>query len=230
MHEREDFMILLAPSILSADFSNLKVEIKKLEKGGANWLHLDVMDGHFVPNITFGPLVIKAIRKITKLTLDVHLMINHPDLFLEDVREAGADRITVHYETCPHLFRTITKIKELGAKAGVSLNPATPVSFLKEILPAVDLVLIMSVNPGFGGQKFIPSTIKKIQETAQMIRAVNSKILLEVDGGIDEKNVKEVVAAGANVIAAGSAIFESKNVIRAVRQLKQKAESVHYHK
>lgn len=216
-------MIKIAPSILSADFSSLKEQIRLVEKGGADWLHLDIMDGHFVPNITFGPMVIKAIRSVTKLPLDAHLMIDNPDRYLENFKLAGVDRLTVHVETCPHLHRTIQHIKKLGMQPGVTLNPSTPASSLKEIIPFVDLVLVMTVNPGFGGQKFIRSMIKKIKEISGMINAHNSSIYLEVDGGVDESNASELVAAGANVLVAGYSIFSKNNIPRSIRNLKKAA-------
>jgi ribulose-phosphate 3-epimerase len=217
--------ILLAPSILSADFADLAADIHKLEQGGADWIHLDVMDGHFVPNFTFGPPVIKSMRKITKLPFDAHLMIEDPDRYLEAFRDAGVDRITVHVEACRHLHRTVTQIKRLGLNAGVSLNPATPLNAIEEILPHVDLVLIMTVNPGFGGQKFIPTMFAKIEETAHRIAALPKPVDVQVDGGVDEKNIVALVEAGATVIVAGNAIFSAANVVAAVRKLRTLANS-----
>ena len=216
-------MIKIAPSILSADFSSLKEQIRLVEKGGADWLHLDIMDGHFVPNITFGPMVIKAIRSVTKLPLDAHLMIENPDRYLENFKSAGVDRLTVHVETCPHLHRTIQHIKKLGMKPGVTLNPSTPASSLKEIIPFVDLVLVMTVNPGFGGQKFIRSMIKKIKEISGIINTYNSSIYLEVDGGVDESNASELAAAGANVLVAGHSIFSKNNIPLSIYNLRKAA-------
>lgn len=214
-------MIIIAPSILSADFTRLKEQIKSVEKGGADWLHLDVMDGHFVPNITFGPVVIKAISKMTKLPLDTHLMIKDPDSYLEDFKKAGCDRLTVQVETCTHLHKTIQKINELGLKAGVALNPATPANSLKEIISYVDLVLVMTVNPGFGGQKFIYSMLNKISEIADMISSYNPGIYLEVDGGVEEKNARELTKAGVNVLVAGNSIFTKRDITQAVRNLRK---------
>jgi ribulose-phosphate 3-epimerase len=216
-------MIKIAPSLLSADFADLKSQIMLAERAGADWIHLDVMDGHFVPNITFGPPVIKSIRKITHLPFDTHLMIQNADAFLEDFRSAGADIITVHYEACTHLNRTLGRIKELGAKAGVCLNPATPVSHLKETIRLVDLVLIMSVNPGFGGQSFIRGSNQKLREAADFIKQVKPDVFLEVDGGIDDITAPGVVAAGANVLVAGHFIFGSNDVAGAIKLLRQQA-------
>lgn len=214
-------MIKIAPSILSADFRNLEQQIRLVEKGGADWLHLDIMDGHFVPNITFGPMLVKAIRSVTKLPLDAHLMIEQPDRYLEVFKNAGVDRLTVHIETCPHLHRTIQRIKELGMGAGVTLNPSTPASSLKEIIPYVDLVLVMTVNPGFGGQKFIKSMLKKIAEVSEMLMIANPNAYLEVDGGVDEDNAAKLVAMGANVLVAGNSIFSKKNIPQAVKNLRK---------
>jgi ribulose-phosphate 3-epimerase len=200
-------MALVAPSILSADFSKLQEEIVAAEKAGADLIHIDVMDGVFVPNITIGQEVVKSIRKTTNLPFDVHLMIDSPERYLEDFSEAGADIITVHYEATLHLHRTVQSIKELGCKVGVSLNPATPVWLLEDIIEEVDLVLIMSVNPGFGGQSFIPSSLKKIRQLKEMIKDRGSKALIEVDGGIKEDNAKEVVEAGADILVMGSGFF-----------------------
>ncbi len=201
--------ILVAPSILSADFARLGDEVAAVERAGADLLHIDVMDGHFVPNLTVGPPIVEALKKVTKLPLDVHLMITNADAFIPDFAEAGADYLTVHVEACPHLHRTIQSIKERGVKAGVTLNPATPIQSIQDILPDVDLVLIMSVNPGFGGQRFIPSVLSKVTVARTMLDRIKSTALLEVDGGIKIDNVAQVVAAGATVLVAGSAVFSS---------------------
>jgi ribulose-phosphate 3-epimerase len=196
---------------LSADFSRLAEEIKAVERVGADWIHVDVMDGHFVPNITIGPAVVEAVRRVTKLPLDVHLMIENADRYLEDFVSAGSDLLTVQAEACVHLHRTIQAIKEVGAKAAVALNPSTPLSAIEWILEEVDMVLIMSVNPGFGGQKFIPQALEKIKELKSKIRAENYDLLIEVDGGINEETIRAVAKAGADVFVAGSAIFGSSN-------------------
>jgi ribulose-phosphate 3-epimerase len=200
--------VKIAASILSADFARLGQQVEEAEASGADWIHVDVMDGHFVPNMTIGPLIVKALRTITSLPLDVHLMIEQPDQLIPEFARAGADIITVHVETCPHLHRTTQMIKELGVKAGVTLNPATPLTTLGEILPEVDLVLIMSVNPGFGGQSYLSSSTDKITRLRQALdeRGLTG-VELEVDGGIKSHNVAEVVAAGASVLVVGSAIF-----------------------
>jgi len=213
--------IKIAPSVLAADFLKLKDQIALAEEGGADWLHLDIMDGHFVPNITFGPPIVESIKKSTKLPLDVHLMIDQPNNYLEAFRSAGADIITVHQEACIHLHRTIGRIKELGAKAGVALNPATPTSFLTDIIRDADLVLIMTVNPGFGGQSFITDSVQKIEEIRHMARTAKKDIHVEVDGGIDQHTARLVVKAGANVLVAGTSIFRQTNISRAVVDLRK---------
>jgi ribulose-phosphate 3-epimerase len=212
--------VLIAPSILAADFVRLADEIAAVEQAGADLLHIDVMDGHFVPNLTIGPPVIESIKKVAKVPLDVHLMITNADTFIPEFVAAGADYITVHVEACPHLHRTIQSIKERGVKAGVTLNPATPVSLLQEILADVDLVLIMSVNPGFGGQKFIPSVLKKIAAIREMLDRLQSRALLEVDGGVKPDNAAQIIAAGANVLVAGSAIFASRDYAGTIAALR----------
>ncbi|MFD0771047.1 ribulose-phosphate 3-epimerase [Bacillus sp. CGMCC 1.60114] len=204
-------MIKIAPSILSADFSRLGEEIKDVEKGGADYIHVDVMDGHFVPNITIGPLIVEAIRPITSLPLDVHLMIENPDQYIPAFAKAGADIITVHVEACPHLHRTIQLIKSQGIKAGVVLNPHTPVSMIEHVLEDIDMVLLMTVNPGFGGQKFIHSVLSKIKQVADMVRERNLQVEIEVDGGVNVETAKLCVEAGANVLVAGSAVYNQKD-------------------
>lgn len=210
--------VLVAPSILSADFARLGEELRRLETSGADWVHVDVMDGMFVPNLTLGPPVIQALRKHSKLPFDVHLMIEQPDRYLADFRDAGADVLTVHAEACPHLHRTLSEIRRLGCKAGVSLNPSTPVSVIEDVLDDLDLVLVMSVNPGFGGQSFIPNSLKKLAQAKALI--ADRPIYLEVDGGVSSKNIAEVRAAGANVIVAGSAVFKSEDIPATIRALK----------
>jgi len=201
--------VRIAPSILSSDFAHLADEIAAVEQAGADMVHVDVMDGHFVPNLTIGPPIVEAIRKVTKLPLDVHLMMTNPDDFIGEFAEAGASYLTVHVETCPHLHRTIQSIREKGIKAGVTLNPATPLASIEEILPDVDLLLIMSVNPGFGGQRFIPGVLDKIRQARVMIEKTGKPVLLEVDGGIKVDNAGTIVNAGADILVAGSAIFEA---------------------
>ena len=216
-------MLTIAPSILSADFRDLKSQVRLAERGGADWLHLDIMDGHFVPNITFGPMVVKAVRSISRLPLDTHLMIEDPLKYVEDFRAAGSTRLTVQVEACIHLHRVVERIKEAGMKAGVALNPATPVSALEEILPFVDLILVMTVNPGFGGQEFIPSMLGKVEEVADMIRRRRKKAILEVDGGITEQNAGDLVRAGAAALVAGHSIFSQRNIPRTIRNLRSAA-------
>lgn len=211
----------LSPSILSADFSRLGEEIRHVEMGGADYLHIDVMDGHFVPNITLGPAIIKRIRSVTEMTFDVHLMIDNPDDFIEDFYNAGADIITVHQESCVHLHRTIQRIKALGLKAGVSLNPATPVCMIKDIISEVDMVLLMSVNPGFGGQSLIKNVKSKFDEVKELIKEKKLNIDIEIDGGVTLDNLKEVLGWGANVIVAGSAIYNAKDITEETKKFKQ---------
>ena len=213
-------MVKIAPSILSADFSRLGEEVKAVEEAGADWIHVDVMDGKFVPNITVGPLVVESLRKVTELPLDVHLMIEDADRYIGDFASAGADIISVHAEACPHLHRTIESIKENGAKAGVVLNPATTLFALDEIIEQVDMVLLMSVNPGFGGQKFIGSVLSKIELLRNTLNESGVELDLEVDGGIKPDNAGTIKQAGANVLVAGSAIFRSKDYKKAIEELR----------
>ncbi len=212
---------IIAPSILSADFGKLAEEIKEVQDAGADWIHCDVMDGVFVPNITIGPVIVKAARKATKLPLDVHLMIIDPDRYLEDFRRAGADVITVHQEACPHLHRTLTKIKELGAKAGVSINPSTPISALNEVFGVADLILVMTVNPGFGGQKFIDKCREKISDLRDLKKKHGYKFIIEVDGGVSEKNIKDLSNLGAEAFVAGSAIFGSDSYEKIIAKMRK---------
>jgi ribulose-phosphate 3-epimerase len=214
--------IIVAPSILSADFTRLGEEIKGAEEAGADWIHVDVMDGRFVPNITIGQEVVRSIRKSTTLPFDVHLMIVEPEKYIRDFAEAGSDYITIHYEASAHLHRTVQVIKELGKKAGVSINPATPVSVLEEILPDIDLVLIMSVNPGFGGQRFIPGSLKKIKRLRDMRYERGLKFLIEVDGGVKVDNAREVVDAGADALVMGSGFFGAEDYVELMKELRQR--------
>lgn len=220
----------IAPSILSADFARLGEQVREAEAAGADWIHVDVMDGHFVPNITIGPLIVRALRPVTRLPMDVHLMIEHPERYLADFAKAGADMITVHVETCLHLHRTIQQIKELGCKAGVTLNPGTPLSSLEAILPAVDLVLIMSVNPGFGGQSYIPASSHRISRLRGMLKDIGSPAEIQVDGGVNTSTIAEVLRAGATVLVVGSAVFNERasitENIRQLRELASKAMSI----
>jgi ribulose-phosphate 3-epimerase len=218
--------IRIAPSILSADFARLADEVARVEAGGADLLHVDVMDGHFVPNLTVGPPIVEALRKVTKLPLDVHLMITNADAYIGEFADAGADYLTVHVEACPHLHRTIQAIKERGVKAGVTLNPATPLGSVEAILPDVDLLLIMSVNPGFGGQSFIPSSLQKISQARAMIERVGSRALLEVDGGVKVENAAQIVQAGADILVSGSAIFSSRDYGATIKAMRQAGQSL----
>lgn len=221
----ESSMIKIAPSILSADFARLGQEVQAIASGGADYVHIDVMDGHFVPNITIGPLVVEAVRRVTKLPLDVHLMIENPDRYIEEFARAGADIITVHGEAVHHLHRTVQLIRSLGKKAGVSINPATPVSTLEVILDDLDLVLVMSVNPGFGGQGFIPSCLPKIEALRKMIDRRGLAVELEVDGGVKLDNVRAIAAAGAEVFVAGSAVFGTPDYGATIAALRERAAS-----
>jgi ribulose-phosphate 3-epimerase len=215
--------VLIAPSLLSADFSALGDAISAVERGGADLIHVDVMDGHFVPNITIGPPVVRSIKRVTRVPLDVHLMITDPDRFIEAFAEAGAAMMSVHVEVLPHLHRTVHAIKDLGVKAGVVINPSTPVVLLESIAPDVDYVLVMSVNPGFGGQTFIPRSESKVRDVRALLDRVSNPAPVEIDGGIDIRNVGRVVSAGARMIVAGSAIFHTSDPERATRELKSAA-------
>ena len=217
--------IKIAPSILSSDFARLADEVAAVEAAGADFLHVDVMDGHFVPNLTVGPPIVESIRKVTSLPLDVHLMITNPDSFIPEFAQAGANYLTIHTETCPHLRRTMQLIKEHGVKAGVTLKPATSLTTLEEVIADADLVLIMSVNPGFGGQKFIPAVLDKIAQARDLLVRTGSQALLEVDGGIKVDNAAEVIKAGAEVLVAGSAIFNSPNYAETIQAFRAAAHA-----
>lgn len=210
----------IAPSILSADFGRLAEEVRTVERAGADWIHVDVMDGRFVPNITIGPVVVRAVREATKLPLDVHLMIVEPEKYLDAFADAGADILSVHVETCPHLHRTVQHIRGLGKKAGVVLNPHTPEESIRYVLDNIDLVLVMSVNPGFGGQAFIPGVLSKIRALREMIDATGRDIALEVDGGVAPGTAEQVVEAGARVLVAGSAVFNQPDYAEAIRSIR----------
>ena len=214
-------MIKVTPSILSADFSKLGEEIIKIDQAGADMIHIDVMDGHFVPNLTLGAPIVKALRTVTKLPFDVHLMINNPENLIDDFIAAGADIITIHIEAANHLHRLVQKVKSSGVKVAVSLNPATPLNTLEEILPELDMVLLMSVNPGFGGQSFIPATLNKIARLKEMIDAKKLKIDIQVDGGINLETAPKVIKHGANILVAGSAVYGSNDIKGTIAQLKQ---------
>ncbi len=218
--------VLVAPSILSADFANLASEIKRAEDGGADWIHVDVMDGHFVPNLTIGPPVVAAIKANSKLPLDVHLMITDPDKYLESFVSAGADFLTVHIEACTHLQRTLSAIRKLGAKAGVALNPHTPPAHLEYVLDDIDLVLVMSVNPGFGGQRFIPAAVEKVAAVRKMFDQRGHKgVHVSVDGGINPETARTVVCAGADVLVAGKSVYGAPDLALAIKQIKDAARS-----
>lgn len=214
-------MIKIAPSILSADFSRLGEQVRTVEEAGAEVLHIDVMDGHFVPNITIGSLVVKALRPYSKMFFDVHLMIEQPERYIQDFAEAGADHITVHLESTPHIHRAIQQIKALGLSAGVAVNPATPLDGLKYILPELDMVLIMSVNPGFGGQKFIPAVLPKIEVLNKYLQQMQSSCQIEVDGGINTETAPAVVKAGAGILVAGAAVFAQPDPAQAIQEIRQ---------
>jgi ribulose-phosphate 3-epimerase len=217
-------MKLIAPSILSADFSRLGDEIRAVEKAGADWIHVDVMDGHFVPNITMGPMIVQAVRRVTELPIDVHLMIENPDRYIADFARAGATFISVQVETCRHLNRTIQMIKESGARPGVVLNPSTSLNTIDWVLESVDFVLIMSVNPGFGGQTFIPNTLEKLIDLRNMIQDRNPSVLIQIDGGVNAETIGAVTRAGADVFVAGSAIFGSPDYAETIQLLRKKME------
>ncbi len=217
-------MIKLAPSILSADFSSLANDVKKVEDAGCEYLHIDVMDGHFVPNITLGPMIVKSLRDKSKMFFDAHLMIENPDDYVKEFVDSGCDMIVVHYETCTHIHRTIQNIKSYNIKAGVAINPGTSIELIKPILQDVDMVLVMTVNPGFGGQSFIESTLDKIRDLRTLINEKNLNVDIQVDGGIKPDNVKKVVDAGANIIVAGSAIFGSDDIQKTVDLFRENAK------
>ncbi len=213
-------MGILAPSILAADLTNLSQQIRLVELGGADWIHCDIMDGHFVPNITFGPIIVEAARRSTKLPLDVHLMIERPEKYIDQFAKAGASSITVHQEAVIHLNRVIEHLKKLKVKAGVSLNPSTPINFLRDVAEYIDMVLIMSVNPGFGGQKFISNSLRRVKELVKLRDEMNANFLIEIDGGIDKHTIKSAQDAGCDVFVSGSAIFKSENITAAALELK----------
>ena len=212
-------MNIIAPSMLACDFGNLYSEIQMVNKSEANWFHIDVMDGVFVPNISFGTPIMKVLKKNAKKTLDVHLMIVNPDNYLESFAELGADILTVHYEACTHLHRTVQRVKDLKMKAGVAINPHTPITSLKSIIKEIDLVCIMSVNPGFGGQSFIEGTYSKIEELKSLIKEQSSKAIIEIDGGVNSENAKKLIDCGANALVAGSFVFKSKNPTETISEL-----------
>ncbi|QTD42367.1 ribulose-phosphate 3-epimerase [Sporosarcina sp. Te-1] len=217
-------MVKIAPSILSADFSKLGEEVREVEKAGAELIHIDVMDGHFVPNITMGPIVVEALRPVTTLPLDVHLMIEYPDNYIEQFAKAGADYITVHVEACRHLHRTLQLIKSFGVKPGVVLNPHTPIETIQHVLDDIDMVLFMTVNPGFGGQKFIHNVLPKVEQLATIIRERNLSIEIEIDGGVNEETIVPCVKAGATIFVAGSAIYNAADRAEALQRIKSSGE------
>jgi len=225
LQDSGEIMKLIAPSILSADFTRLGDDIRAVEAAGADWIHADIMDGHFVPNISFGPMLVQAVRSTTRLPIDVHLMISDPDPYIAAFAKAGASYISVHVETCIHLNRTIQLIRNAGVRPGVVLNPATPVESLRWIIEYVDLILVMSVNPGFGGQAFIPNSLDKIKALREMIAEKGLKTLIEIDGGVSDQTIAAIAAAGADVFVAGSAIFSSRDYSATIRSLREKMNS-----
>jgi len=218
---------LIAPSILAANFGTLHADVEMLNSSKADWIHVDIMDGRFVPNISFGFPVMKAIKEVSKLPLDVHLMIEHPEQYLQDFKDAGADVLTVHLEACPHLHRTIQQIKELGMKAGVALNPHTNIDLLEDVIEHIDLVCLMSVNPGFGGQKFIYNTIPKTKKLKQLIDTRNASVKIEIDGGVGLQNAEKLLQAGADVLVAGSAVFKADDPVDTISKLKSIGKDIY---
>jgi ribulose-phosphate 3-epimerase len=217
-------VIQIAPSILAADFSRLGEEVALMERGGADWIHIDIMDGHYVPNLSFGPMVVKAIRPVTKIPFDVHLMMDNPMEYVDEFIEAGADSITIHAEVLPHLHRSINYLKKKGVGAAVALNPSTPLNFLDYVLQDLDMVLLMTVNPGFGGQSFIPAMLDKIKRLKEMIEALQSKAIIQVDGGISLKNIRQAAEAGASSFVAGSSVFSASDPAAMISQMRKAGE------
>jgi ribulose-phosphate 3-epimerase len=217
-------VIQIAPSILAADFSRLGEEVALMEQGGADWIHIDIMDGHYVPNLSFGPMVVKAIRPVTKIPFDVHLMMDNPMEYVDEFIEAGADSITIHAEVLPHLHRSINYLKKKGVRAAVALNPSTPLNFLDYVLQDLDMVLLMTVNPGFGGQSFIPAMLDKIKRLKEMIEALQSKAIIQVDGGISLKNIRQAAEAGASSFVAGSSVFSASDPAAMISQMRKAGE------